>query len=92
MKVPIGQQIALAFSHRQRSTSITDLLLCPPLREDPLHFATVKWVSVTADDWTNYDDAFSGVSPDVFTRKAVADILPGVQLTLHHEELLDLRI
>ena len=59
-------QIASAFSHRQRPTDVTNVVVCSSLRDDALHFAGKDWKSVSALDWLKYSDAFFGFSPDAF--------------------------
>jgi hypothetical protein len=66
MPLMLQQQIASAFSHRQRPTDVTNVLVCSSLRDDALHFAGKDWESVSAQDWRRCSDAFFGFSPDAF--------------------------
>ena len=60
------QQIAAAFGHRKSPATVTVVAVCSTLRDDALHFEGKHWRDVTADDWLQYSDAFSGLSAEAF--------------------------
>ncbi len=60
------QQITSAFSRRQCPATVTTVAVCSSLRDDALHFAGKDWTSITARDWSEYGDAFFGLTPDAF--------------------------
>jgi hypothetical protein len=60
------QQITSAFRHRQRPTTVTNVAVSSTLRDDACHFEGMSWTQVTARDWAEYSDAFTGFSPEAF--------------------------
>jgi len=60
------QQIASAFGLRQPPAKVTDITVNSTLRDDAHHFAGLDWTRVTANDWRDYSDAFTGFSPEAF--------------------------
>ena len=59
-------EIATAFAHRQCPETVTLTAIDDTLRADALFFANRDWRDITAEAWTEYSDAFYGLSPEAF--------------------------
>ncbi len=59
-------EIASAFQNRERPANVTDVIVNSTLRDDALHFEGMDWSTITASDWKEYSDAYSGLNPQAF--------------------------